>query len=112
MLAYLSLLIAQLLYSSSDAWKKILLGEYGFSWSTLTRPAFLAAMLLGAVGFVFQMHALSKLELSRTIVTLTVFAIVFAAIIGVALFKDQMHWWNYLGIGFAVAAVVLVNWRG
>lgn len=111
MLAYLSLFIAQALYTSSDVWKKIILGDIGFSFATFIRPTFIAAMIFGAIGFAFQMHALSKLELSRAIITMTVMAIVFSAAAGALVFKDQLSLLNYAGVALAVAAVVLVNWK-
>jgi drug/metabolite transporter (DMT)-like permease len=111
MIAYLSIFAAQLLYTLSDVWKKWLFNRYGFSFATFLMPAFIGAMLVALIGFAFQMHALSKLDLSRVIISLTILAMVGSAMAGAIVFKDQMHWWNYVGICLAVFAVVLVNWK-
>lgn len=108
-MAYLSVILAQLLYTLSDVWKKTILGAQGFSAATLVRPAFLAAMLVAGVGFVFQMHALSKIELSRTIVAMGMLAVLFSTLAGVVYFKEQLNHWNLIGVVLALAAIVLVN---
>jgi len=100
------------MYTLSDVWKKWLFEQNGFAFATFVKPTFIAAMLVALFGFVFQMHALSKLDLSRAIISLTVLAVIGSAVAGVLVFKDQMAWWNYAGVGLAVVAVVLVNWKG
>ena len=108
-MAFISVVIAQLLYTVSDTWKKVIFNAQGFSPATLLKPAFIAAMLVALVGFLLQMYALSKIELSRTIVTLGMLAVVFSSAAGVFYLKEHLNTLNYLGIGLALAAIVLVN---
>jgi drug/metabolite transporter (DMT)-like permease len=109
MLAYLSLILAQAFYTASDTWKKIVFGAHGFTPAAFVKPVFLAALVVAAVGFLFQMHALARLDLSRTIVTMGMLAIVFSTAAGAVFFKESLSAWNYLGLAFALAAVWLVN---
>jgi drug/metabolite transporter (DMT)-like permease len=108
-MAYLSVVVAQLLYTMSDTWKKAILNASGFSAATLVKPAFLLTLLVAGIGFLFQMHALSKIDLSRTIVFMGMLAVIFSSAAGIIFFKEQLNHWNVLGLGFAVAAIILVN---
>jgi len=108
-MAYISVIIAQILYTVSDTWKKVIFNAGGFSPATLFKPAFIMALLLAGIGFVFQMYALSKLELSRTIVMLGMSAVIFSTAAGVLYLKEHLNLWNMLGIVFALLAVFLVN---
>lgn len=109
MLAFLSLIAAQALYTASDTWKKVIFGERGWGLETLLSPVFLATLVVAAVGFLFQMYALSKVELSRTIITMGVLAVIFSAGAGVWYLRETLQWWNWVGVGFAALAIVLVN---
>ena len=108
-MAYLALVAAQLLYSASDLWKKIIFGARGFNWQTLVRPAFLLAMLVALVGFLFQMYALSKVDLSRMAVMIGMMAVIFSSAAGILFLKETFNVWNFLGIAAALAAIFLVN---
>lgn len=110
-MSYISVVLAQLLYTMSDVWKKTILGEQGFTAGTFVRPAFLLALLVAAAGFAFQMHALSRLDLSRTIVMMGLLAVIFSSAAGVIFFREQLNVWNVVGLGLACAAIILVNVR-
>ena len=105
----LAILIGQVFYTVADVLQKKVLGGLGFSAQTLLNPKFLATLLVSGTGFVFQMYALSKLELSKTIILLGVFGVVLAAAAGVLVFQDKLSIKNYLGIAFALVAIVLVR---
>ena len=107
-IALLSILVAQMFYTIADVFQKKALGA-GFSVRTLLSPAFLLTLLISGTGFVFQMYALSKIELSRTIILLGVIGVVLAAVAGVVVFHDKLSMKNYVGIAFAVAAIILVR---
>lgn len=111
MLGFITVFIAQLFYTVGDVLQKKVLGGAGFSARTLLSPPFLATLLISGTGFIFQMHALSKLDLSKTIILLSVFGVVLAAAAGVIVFHDKLHWYNQVGIVFAVAAIVLVRMK-
>jgi drug/metabolite transporter (DMT)-like permease len=108
-MAILSVVIAQFLYTLSDTWKKVVFNNAGFSVKTLTSPVFLLTLVIAAVGFAFQMYALSKIELSRTIVMLGMLAVVFSAVAGVFYLKEHLNAWNWAGVALALVAIVLVN---
>ena len=105
----LAILIAQILYTIADVFQKKVLGTGGFNIRTLASPAFLVTFLISGSGFFFQMFALSKMDLSRTIILLGVFGVVMAAAAGILVFHDKFAWYNYLGVVLAVAAIVLVR---
>jgi len=105
----LAIFIAQCFYTVADVFQKKVLGGAGFSVRTLLTPAFLATLLISGTGFVFQMYALAKVDLSRTIILLGVFGVVLAAVAGVVVFHDKLSLKNYVGIALAVIAIVLVK---
>jgi multidrug transporter EmrE-like cation transporter len=105
----LAIFVAQCFYTVADVFQKKVLGGAGFSARTLLSIPFLATLLVSGTGFVFQMFALSKVELSRTIILLGVFGVVLAAIAGVLVFHDKLSVKNYVGIGLAVLAIILVR---
>lgn len=111
MFAFFTLIAAQALYTASDTWKKVIFNERAFSLGTLTSPAFLGTLLIAGAGFLFQMYALSKVELSRTIITMGVLAVAFSAAAGVLFLGERLEWWNWAGVALALAAIVLVNIR-
>jgi len=105
----LAILIAQVFYTIADVFQKKVLGGAGFSVRTLLSVGFLATLLISGTGFVFQMYALSKVDLSRTIILLGVFGVVLAAVAGVIVFHDKLSLKNYVGIALAVLAIILVK---
>lgn len=109
MLGFLAILVAQLFYTVADVFQKKALGNLGFSFRTFIHPAFAFTFLISMTGFVFQMYGLSKMELSRAIITLGVASVVMASIAGIVVFHDKFSWWNWLGVVFAIAAIVLVK---
>jgi multidrug transporter EmrE-like cation transporter len=109
MLGFITVFIAQCFYTVADVLQKKVLGGAGFSARTLLSWPFLATLLVSGTGFIFQMHALSKLDLSKTVILLSVFGVVLAAIAGVVVFHDRLTWYNQVGIVFAVAAIIMVR---
>ena len=108
-MSYLALIAAQLLYTLSDTWKKAIFGTEGFSAGTFIKPVFIGAMLLAGIGFVSQMYALSRMDLSRTIVVMGMLAVLFSTAAGIIFFKETINLWNVIGLVLALAAIVLVN---
>lgn len=106
---YFAVVAAQLLYTMSDTWKKVIFNDKGFSLKILIHPIFLMTMAVALVGFLFQMYALSKIELSKTIVFMGMLAVVFSTVAGVLYLKEQLNTWNAIGIFLALVAIVLVN---
>ncbi|KPJ85469.1 hypothetical protein AMJ57_02965 [Parcubacteria bacterium SG8_24] len=111
MFEFLSLVLAQALYTTADTWKKFIFAAKGFSVPAFVNWAFFATLVISLVGFFFQMYALSRIELSRTIISMGVMAVIFSAAAGALFLKEQLHWWNLLGVAFAVSAIILVNLR-
>ncbi len=105
----LSVIIAQVLFTTADVMQKYVLAGRGFSAATLLNIRFLATLPIAGVGFVFLMYALSKMDISRTIILLSIFGVVFAAIAGVLIFHDKLALKNYIGILLAIAAIILVQ---
>ena len=106
---YLAVVAAQFLYTVSDTWKKVIFNDRGFSLKILVHPLFLATLAIALIGFLFQMYALSKIELSKTIVFMGMLAVVFSTVAGVLYLKEQLNTWNAIGVLLALVAIVLVN---
>jgi len=111
MLGFITVFIAQVFYTVADVLQKKVLGGHGFSARTLLSPAFLVTLLVSGTGFLFQMHALSRLDLSKTVILLSVFGVILAAAAGVIVFHDKLHWYNQVGIVLAIAAIILVRMK-
>lgn len=109
MSAVLAVFFAQVFYTVADSLQKYVLKGRGFSWQTLLSVKFLLTLVPAGIGFVLLMYGLSKMEISRTIILLGVFGVILAAASGLIFFGDKLNWWNYLGIAFAIAAIILVN---
>lgn len=100
---------AQLIYSLSDLGKKIILNKAGYGWNLLTNIPFLVISAAAVLGFALQMYALSRYDLSRTIILLGVFAVLISTLLGVLVLHEKLSPVNYLGLGFAVLAIILVQ---
>lgn len=109
--AVIAVFLAQFFYTVADTGQKFVLKGRGFSLQTLLSVKFLLTLVPAGIGFVLLMYGLSKMELSKTIILLGVFGVLLAAISGVYFFQDHLTWKNYLGIAFAIAAIILVNWK-
>jgi threonine/homoserine efflux transporter RhtA len=102
--AFLTVIIAQFFYTCADILQKKVLGGHGFSAQTLLSLGFLVTLLVSGTGFVFQMYAMSKMELSKTIILLGVCGVLFAAVAGIIVFHDRLSLKNWVGVACAVAA--------
>lgn len=111
MSALAAVLLAQAFFVASATMQKFTLNERGFSFATLVSPKLLVSLLPAAAGFALLMYGLSKGDLSRTIILLGVSGAAFSAVAGMHFFNDQLQWWNWLGVGLAVLAIALVNWK-
>lgn len=110
-MSLIAVVAAQFLYSLSDIWKKVIFNESGLSFRVLASPAFIGTIIVALAGFLFQMYALSKIELSRTIVLMGMLAVVFSTAAGVLYLKEHLNAWNIAGVVLALTAIVLVNVR-
>ncbi|MBU0625402.1 EamA family transporter [Patescibacteria group bacterium] len=108
---YVSIILAQLLYTASDVWKKAIFNVHGFNAGVFIKPVFIFALLIAGAGFLFQMHALSRIDLSRTIIIMGMLAVIFSAGAGAIFFREQFNYWNLAGILFALIAIIFVNIR-
>lgn len=109
MFGLIAIFVAQIFYIVSDILQKKILGGQGFNVRSMLSPAMLGSLLVAGVGFVFQMYALARLDLSRTITLLSVLGVVMAAVAGVVVFHDKLHWYNQFGVLLAVAAIILIR---
>ena len=105
------LFIAQFIYSLSDLGKKIVLQKVGFGWQLVGSFPFIAISAAAIFGFAFQMFVLSRYELSKTTITLGVLAVLISAVLGVLILHERLSGLNMLGVGFAIAAIVLLQLR-
>lgn len=106
---FILLFFAQLIYSLSDLGKKIILQRAGFGWNLLGDIRFLAVSAAAIFGFAFQMFVLSRYELSKTTITLGVLAVLISAALGMLILHERLSGLNLLGVGFAIAAIVLLQ---
>lgn len=103
------LVITQAMYSLSDLGKKVYGTEVGFNVGLLKHVPFMIAMIVPFIALMIQVYVLTRYELSRTMITLGVLNVLFASGLGVMVLKEKLSTLNYLGIVFAVLAVILVN---
>ena len=100
---------AQLFYSGGDLMRKIVLGKFGLNLKIAGSGMFWIAAALSGVGFLIQLYAFSRYELSSTVIFLGVFAVIISAAVGVLYLKEKLSIYTYIGIGFAVLAIIFTH---
>lgn len=103
------LILTQAIYSLSDLGKKVYAEKLGFGFGLLKNIPFLLVLIVPAIALALQIYVLSRYELSKTMITLGVLNVVFATLLGVGVLKEKLSLANYLGIVFAILAVILLN---
>lgn len=106
---FVLLFLAQLIYSLSDLGKKIVLQRVHFGWHLLWNTPFLALSIAAIAGFALQMFVLSRYELSKTIITLGVLAVLIQTALGLFVLHERLSAMNLVGVIFALAAIVLLQ---
>jgi drug/metabolite transporter (DMT)-like permease len=109
MLNILLIFLAQLIYSSADVGLRITALKYGYGWHLLTKPDFLAILVIPGLGLALQIFVLSRYEVSKTITLLGIFAVVITPLLGVYFLKEKFSVVNWVGVGFAIVAILLVS---
>ena len=102
-------IFAQALYSIGDLCRKVIVSGRPFDWTLIKSIPFLLTFALSAVALVLQLYVLKHLDLSKTIVILGTCAVIFSAVLGAVFLKEKLNVYNYLGIVFAVLAIVFIN---
>jgi drug/metabolite transporter (DMT)-like permease len=102
------ILVAQAFYSVSDLLKKMVLRDVPFP-AALLDPKFIAVAMVSFVGIPLQWYVLSRYDLSRTAIFLGLFALILSPLLGVVVLQEKLSPANWLGLGLALVAVVLVN---
>ncbi len=109
MVNVLLIFLAQLIYSAADVGQRLTAVKYGYGWHLLTKPAFLAILAIPGFGLAIQIFVLSRYEVSKTITLLGIFAVIITPLLGVYLLKEKFSVTNWVGVGFAVFAILLVS---
>lgn len=105
----LLIFLAQLIYSTADLGQRVTALKYGYGWHLLTKPLFLLILVIPGIGLALQIFVLSRYEVSRTITLLGIFAVIITPLLGVFLLKEKFSAVNWMGVAFAVIAIVLVS---
>jgi drug/metabolite transporter (DMT)-like permease len=100
---------AQLFYTVGDVMRKVILGKFGLTWKITGAPTFWIAFVLSTVGFLIQLYAFSRYELSRTVIFLGTFAVIMSTVVGVLYLKEKLNIYTYIGLGFAVMAIIFTH---
>lgn len=101
--------LAQMFYSVSDLLKKMAFRDLAFSPALLMNPRFVGVSLIAVFGSLIQLYVLSRYDLSRTTIFLSIFALVLTPLLGVLVLHEKLSPLNWLGVGLAVVAIALVN---
>lgn len=109
MLNIFLIFVAQLIYSSADLGQRITAVKYGYGWHLLTKPEFLAILAIPGIGLAIQIFVLSRYEVSKTITLLGIFAVIITPLLGVYFLKEKFSVTNWIGVGFALFAILLVS---
>ena len=109
MLNVILIFIAQVIYSTADLGQRITALKYGYGWHLLTKPLFLLILVIPGFGLALQIFVLSRYEVSKTITLLGIFAVIITPLLGVFFLKEKFSLINWVGVGFAVAAIMLVS---
>jgi len=107
---YVALIVlVQAMYSVGDLIRKTILSGRSFDFGLLKSVPLLLTLALSGLAFVLQLYVLKHLDLSKTIIILGSCAVIFSALLGVLVLKEKLNVYNYLGVAFAVLAVVFIN---
>lgn len=109
MLNVILLFIVQSIYSLTDLGKKLILNKAGYGLHLITNWKFVLITLSAVIGFALQMFVLSRYELSKMSIVIGVLAVLISSAIGVMVLKEHLSPINYLGLAFAVVAIILVQ---
>ena len=100
---------AQLCYTLGDVMRKVVLGKLGLTFKIAGSGVFWLAFVVSGLGFLIQLYAFSRYELSRTVIFLGVFAVIMSTVVGVLYLKERLNVYTYIGIGFAVMAIIFTH---
>ena len=101
--------VAQVLYSVSDLLKKFVFQNTPFSPAIFLNVKFLAVSSISFFGFLIQLYVLSRYDLSRTSIFMGIFALILSSMLAVVFLHEKLSPVNWLGVGFAIVAIALVN---
>lgn len=105
------LLLAQALYSFGDLFRKFILHGQEFNLGLLLSVAFWGTLVMSLVAFIVQLYVLKHYDLSRTTIILGSVGLILSTILGVVFLKERFSFYDYIGLGFAVLAVVFTHIR-
>lgn len=109
MINVLLLFVVQSIYSLTDLGKKFILNKSGYGLHLITNWKFVLITVSAVVGFALHMFVLSRYDLSKTTIVIGVLAVVISSTLGIMVLKEHLSPINYLGLAFAVLAIILVQ---
>ena len=82
---------------------------HAFTISQVLAGWFVAFLLIRLVAALAELFVLTRVDLGQTVALAGVFGLVTANVFGYLFLKETLHPLNYLGIAFAIVAIVLLS---
>jgi multidrug transporter EmrE-like cation transporter len=103
------ILIAQAAYSVGDVVRKLVMHNQPFGLNLFSSAPFVFSFIITIAAFILQLYVLKNYDLSKTIVVLACAGIVFSVILGMIVFNEKVTALGWVGVVFAVLAVVFTH---
>lgn len=105
------IIVAQLLFSTSDFIGRYLMSTSGFSAQSFFSLWFLVYFAIRTIAMFGQLYAFSRIELGPTMALFGVASIVLANVLGLLLLKETLSPLTYIGMTVAIVAFLIIATR-
>ena len=105
------LLGAQLLFTTSDFMGRYYMKKYGFDASMLTTVWFWIYQTIRQVATFGQLYVFANIPLGKTMALLGATSIILSNVLGVFFLREMLSPIAYIGVGLAVAAILVMAFR-
>lgn len=105
------LLGTQVLYTGTDFMGRYYMKKYGFDTAMLTTAWFWIYQAVRQVAMFGQLYIFAHIPLGKSMALLGATSIVFSNVLGLLFLKEMLSPIGYLGVGLAVAAILVLAFR-
>lgn len=105
------LVIAQIIFTTSDLLARHNMAKYGFAVSTFISLWFLGYFLIRIIAMFGQLYVFTNVELGKTMALFGATSIILSNILGFLLLKEVLSPTSYFGVSLAVLAFFILAIR-
>ncbi|HMP75830.1 MAG TPA: hypothetical protein PKE12_05990 [Kiritimatiellia bacterium] len=105
------LLGTQLLFTTSDFMGRYYMKKYGFDVSMLATPWFWIFQAIRQVALFGQLYVFANIPLGKTMALFGATSIILSNVLGILFLREMLSPTAYIGVGLAVAAILVMAFR-